>query len=139
MEEAYILFTMLAFPRPYKPSTMIDLHARKPMEVKYLFRRAVDRADDLGVPVPHLETLVSQSECVLRLDIVFFESDDQIFYVIMSFKLLIVLSLYLQLNLTRGIITYSNPYLFLLMHRLRMLYLSMGEIMMLTSDTKKRI
>jgi ketopantoate reductase len=26
---------------PYKPSTMLDFHARKPMEVKYLFRRAV--------------------------------------------------------------------------------------------------
>lgn len=24
---------------PYKPSTMLDMLARKPMEVKYLFRR----------------------------------------------------------------------------------------------------
>lgn len=47
---------------PYKPSTMLDLHARKAMEVKYLFRTAVDRANYLGVDCPHLETLVCQIE-----------------------------------------------------------------------------
>jgi 2-dehydropantoate 2-reductase len=51
---------------PYKPSTMLDLHARKPMEVKYLFRTALDRATSLGVPVPHLETLVCQIEAFQR-------------------------------------------------------------------------
>mmetsp|Transcript_23880 Transcript_23880/g.39358 ORF Transcript_23880/g.39358 Transcript_23880/m.39358 type:complete len:397 (+) Transcript_23880:143-1333(+) len=50
----------------YKPSTMLDLHARKPMEVKYLFKTALDRAANLGVPVPHLETLVSQIEAFQR-------------------------------------------------------------------------
>ena len=50
----------------YKPSTMLDLHARKPMEVKYLFKTALDRATKLGVPVPHLETLVSQIEAFQR-------------------------------------------------------------------------
>ena len=50
----------------YKPSTMLDLHARKPMEVKYLFKTALNRATDLGVPVPHLETLVSQIEAFQR-------------------------------------------------------------------------
>ncbi|KAL7451865.1 hypothetical protein ACHAWC_006690 [Mediolabrus comicus] len=51
---------------PYKPSTMLDLHARNPMEVKYLFRTALDRATSLGVPVPHLETLVCQIEAFQR-------------------------------------------------------------------------
>ncbi|KAL3823767.1 hypothetical protein ACHAXA_004860, partial [Cyclostephanos tholiformis] len=51
---------------PYKPSTMLDLHARKAMEVKYLFRKAVDRANDLGVDCPHLETLVCQIEAHQR-------------------------------------------------------------------------
>ncbi|KAL7489599.1 hypothetical protein ACHAW6_015253 [Cyclotella cf. meneghiniana] len=51
----------------YKPSTMLDFHARKPMEVKYLFRRAVDRANDLEVPVPHLETVVDMIEYYQRL------------------------------------------------------------------------
>lgn len=50
----------------YKPSTMLDLHARKPMEVKYLFKTALNRATNLGVPVPHLETLVSQIEAFQR-------------------------------------------------------------------------
>jgi 2-dehydropantoate 2-reductase len=50
----------------YKPSTMLDLHARKPMEVKYLFRTALDRATNLGVPVPHMETLVCQIEAFQR-------------------------------------------------------------------------
>ena len=52
--------------RPYKPSTMLDLHARKAMEVKYLFRRALDRADELGVDCPHLETIVCQIEARQR-------------------------------------------------------------------------
>jgi 2-dehydropantoate 2-reductase len=51
---------------PYRPSTMIDLVERNPMEVKYLFRKPVDRATDLGVPVPHLETLVAQIEAFQR-------------------------------------------------------------------------
>jgi 2-dehydropantoate 2-reductase len=50
----------------YKPSTMLDLHARKPMEVKYLFRTALDRATNLGIPVPHMETLVCQIEAFQR-------------------------------------------------------------------------
>jgi len=51
---------------PYNPSTMLDLHARKPMEVKYLFRKAVDRADDLGVECPHLEAIVCHIEAHQR-------------------------------------------------------------------------
>lgn len=45
---------------------MLDLHARKAMEVKYLFRRALDRADELGVDCPHLETIVCQIEARQR-------------------------------------------------------------------------
>lgn len=51
---------------PYKTSTMIDLIERNPMEVKYLFRKPVERAKQLGVPVPHLETLVMQIEAYQR-------------------------------------------------------------------------
>ena len=51
---------------PYRTSTMIDFVQRNPMEVKYLFRKPVDRAEQLGVPVPHLETLVSQIEAYQR-------------------------------------------------------------------------
>lgn len=51
---------------PYRPSTMIDLLDRNPMEVEYLFRKPLDRAAELGVPVPHLETLVAQIEAFQR-------------------------------------------------------------------------
>jgi ketopantoate reductase len=43
---------------PYKTSTTVDFLERRPMEVKYLFRTPVERAEELGVPVPHLETMV---------------------------------------------------------------------------------
>lgn len=52
---------------PYKTSTMIDLTERNSMEVRYLFRKPVDRAKKLGVPVPHLETLVTQIEYFQRI------------------------------------------------------------------------
>jgi len=51
----------------YSTSTMLDLTERRAMEVKYLFRRPIDRAKSLGVPVPHLETLVAQIEYFQRL------------------------------------------------------------------------
>jgi ketopantoate reductase len=44
---------------PYKMSTMLNLTQRNPMEVKYLFHKPVERAAQLGVTVPHLETLVA--------------------------------------------------------------------------------
>jgi len=47
---------------PYKPSTMLDFTNRRPMEVKYLFRKPLDRANQLNCEVPHLETLVAQIE-----------------------------------------------------------------------------
>mmetsp|Transcript_29021 Transcript_29021/g.47927 ORF Transcript_29021/g.47927 Transcript_29021/m.47927 type:complete len:200 (+) Transcript_29021:113-712(+) len=43
---------------PYKTSTMLDLVERRPMEVEYLFRKPLERAERLGVKAPHLETLV---------------------------------------------------------------------------------
>ena len=52
---------------PYKTSTMIDLTEKNAMEVKYLFRKPIERAEKLGVPVPHLETLVAQIEFFQRL------------------------------------------------------------------------
>jgi ketopantoate reductase len=39
---------------------MIDLTERRSMEVQYLFGKPVERAHELGVPIPHLETLVAQ-------------------------------------------------------------------------------
>lgn len=78
----------------YKTSTMLDLTQRKPMEAHYLFRRPVSitcshssdevifsflparpvaineqvqRAEKLGIPVPHLETLVIQIEAMQRM------------------------------------------------------------------------
>lgn len=51
---------------PYKTSTMLDLVNRKPMEVKYLFSKAVDRANELNVSIPVLQTLVTQIEFLQR-------------------------------------------------------------------------
>jgi 2-dehydropantoate 2-reductase len=51
---------------PYRTSTMIDLAERKSMEVKYMFRKPIERAQKLGVPVPHLETLLAQIEFFQR-------------------------------------------------------------------------
>jgi 2-dehydropantoate 2-reductase len=51
---------------PYRTSTMIDLTERKSMEVKYMFQKPIERAQKLGVPVPHLETLVAQIEFFQR-------------------------------------------------------------------------
>ena len=38
---------------PYKTSTMLDLTNRRAMEVKYLFRKPLERAKALNVPAPH--------------------------------------------------------------------------------------
>lgn len=51
---------------PYRTSTMIDFVERRPMEVQYLFKKPVERAAELGVPVPHLETIVTQIEAMQR-------------------------------------------------------------------------
>lgn len=53
---------------PYKTSTYLDLINRRPMEVKYLFRKAIDRADRLGVPVPTLNTIVTMIEAIQRFN-----------------------------------------------------------------------
>mmetsp|Transcript_1572 Transcript_1572/g.2251 ORF Transcript_1572/g.2251 Transcript_1572/m.2251 type:complete len:369 (-) Transcript_1572:24-1130(-) len=50
----------------YKTSTMLDLTNRKPMEVKYLFRRALDRAEKLSVPAPTLNAVVTFIEALQR-------------------------------------------------------------------------
>jgi 2-dehydropantoate 2-reductase len=52
---------------PYKPSTMLDFVNRRSMEVQYLFRAPLDRARRLGVPVPYLETIVTQIEAYQRM------------------------------------------------------------------------
>ena len=51
---------------PYKTSTMLDLTNRRPMEVQYLFQVPVQRARELQVPIPHLETIVAQIEALQR-------------------------------------------------------------------------
>jgi ketopantoate reductase len=51
----------------YKTSTTNDFLQRRPMEVKYLFRAPVERAHELGVPVPHMETLVAEIGALQRI------------------------------------------------------------------------
>mmetsp|Transcript_55 Transcript_55/g.97 ORF Transcript_55/g.97 Transcript_55/m.97 type:complete len:348 (-) Transcript_55:197-1240(-) len=46
----------------FNPSTTLDLLAGKTMEVKYIFRKPLDRAKELGIDTPLLETLVIQIE-----------------------------------------------------------------------------
>lgn len=51
----------------YKPSTMLDFIDRKPMEVKYLFTKAVDRANALNVSTPCLNTIITMIEAKQRM------------------------------------------------------------------------
>jgi 2-dehydropantoate 2-reductase len=51
---------------PYKTSTMLDLVERRPMEVQFLFRKPLERAEKLGVKAPHLETLVLLIEAIQK-------------------------------------------------------------------------
>lgn len=51
----------------YRTSTMIDFVEGRPLEVDYLFAKPVERAQSLGVPVPHLETIVAQIQALQRL------------------------------------------------------------------------
>jgi 2-dehydropantoate 2-reductase len=52
---------------PYRTSTMLDLVERRKMEVSYLFRAALLRAERLDVHVPHFATLVAQIEAMQRM------------------------------------------------------------------------
>lgn len=52
---------------PYKTSTMLDFVHRRSMEVKYIFRKPVERAKTLGIPTPYLETIVTQIEAYQRM------------------------------------------------------------------------
>lgn len=52
---------------PYRTSTMLDLTNRRPMEVEYLFRKPLEKADELGVPCPHLQTVVAMIEALQRI------------------------------------------------------------------------
>jgi 2-dehydropantoate 2-reductase len=51
---------------PYKTSTMLDLVQGCRMEVRYLFREALNRANRLGIPAAHLETLVIMIEAIQK-------------------------------------------------------------------------
>lgn len=51
---------------PYKTSTMLDLLQRRPMEVKYLFRRPLEIAENLNIAAPKLEALTLQIEGLQR-------------------------------------------------------------------------
>jgi 2-dehydropantoate 2-reductase len=51
---------------PYRTSTMLDFVENRPMEVRYLFTKPLERAHSLGIPVPRLETLVAQIEALER-------------------------------------------------------------------------
>ena len=48
----------------YKTSTMLDFVNGRPMELKYLFKRPLERARDLGIPVPKLE-VIGKSRCII--------------------------------------------------------------------------
>jgi 2-dehydropantoate 2-reductase len=50
----------------YKTSTMLDLVNRQTMEVEYLFCKPVERAERLGVPVPHLKTILAMIQAYQR-------------------------------------------------------------------------
>lgn len=52
---------------PYKTSTMLDFVNRRSMEVKYIFRKPLERAKALGIPAPYLETIVIQIEAYQRM------------------------------------------------------------------------
>jgi 2-dehydropantoate 2-reductase len=51
---------------PYRTSTMLDLVNRQTMEVEYLFGKPVERAERLGVPVPHLKTILAMIQAYQR-------------------------------------------------------------------------
>jgi len=51
----------------YKTSSTIDFVEGRPLEIHNLITKPVERARLLGMPVPHLETLVTQIESVQRL------------------------------------------------------------------------
>ena len=60
------MFTLTDSIGSYRPSTMIDLLEQRPMEVKYLFQKPVERAWALRVATPHLDTLVAMIEARQR-------------------------------------------------------------------------
>jgi 2-dehydropantoate 2-reductase len=51
----------------YKPSTMLDYIHRRSMEVLYLFRTPLNRAKQLNISTPYLETIVLQIEAYQRM------------------------------------------------------------------------
>jgi len=55
----------------YLPSTTLDLQRKRPMEVQYIFRKPLERADRLNISVPHLETLVLEIEARQRINSLF--------------------------------------------------------------------
>lgn len=61
-EDKLFLMSLSDTMGEYRPSTMIDLLQRKPMEVDYLFRKPLDRGKELGISSPYLETIVWQIE-----------------------------------------------------------------------------
>ena len=51
----------------YRTSTMIDFVEGRPLEVRYLFTKPIEKARLLGVHAPYLETIVAQIEALERL------------------------------------------------------------------------
>jgi len=52
---------------PFKPSTTLDLLARRAIEVEYIFRKPLDRANELNIHVPYIENIVNQIEAIQRM------------------------------------------------------------------------
>lgn len=67
-EDSKLMMTLSDTMGPYRPSTMIDLVEKRPMEVEYLFRKPLERAQQLGLQVPYLESIVLQAEAHQRLN-----------------------------------------------------------------------
>jgi len=51
---------------PYKPSTYLDFVNRRAMEVQYLFREPLNRAESYQIPTPHLSSIVRMIEAHQR-------------------------------------------------------------------------
>eukprot|EP00934_Nitzschia_sp_Nitz4_P005914 Nitzschia sp. Nitz4//scaffold8_size234185//93733//94832//NITZ4_001255-RA/size234185-snap-gene-0.14-mRNA-1//1//CDS//3329559800//5904//frame0 len=62
-----LMFRLCEGAGEYRTSTAIDLLEKRPMEAKYLFRRPVEIAKEVGISVPHLESLTIEIEALQRL------------------------------------------------------------------------
>ena len=60
------MFALTDVMGPYMSSTVLDLLAGLPMETEYMFIKPWERAKELGVEVPYLESVVLAVEGIRR-------------------------------------------------------------------------